>query len=486
MAEPAVVVALGVAALAVRVVDLGRYGFWNDEAWVALSTRVVGANQFWLSLSTTPPLWAATLRTLALAPGPPETLLRLFPLAFGCLGLWLAHRVGRSLGGRLGGVLALAAVAFDPGSVEYSKLLKQYSAEACLGLLAVEEAIGWIRGAGTRHLVWVALVLAVGAGFASTQLLIAPPILATLLADALVCRDRPRARAVLVASVAVAAWDLGYFVLAVAPRLTPALAEYWNDAYLAGSPGQMAGPVLRGLIGMLAPTWSRLGLAIATAGAVALVAERASRSSILAVVLLIAEVAALSILRRVPFNAPRVMLFMVTIVNVHLAAGIGVVLARLWSREVLRPVAVLVVVGLAYGLATGREWRSLSTVSREDMGRLVRTIERERRVEDGILLYDRSAFVFAYYARATPVLVPTPTTSVGFVPLIADPAVSLLRGDGVEVAVARAVAAHPRVWFAGSRFRAGDETRIRQALVTRGRVVLERTGARALLLLIER
>jgi predicted membrane-bound mannosyltransferase len=45
---------VALAAIAIRLVDFGRYGFWNDEAWVALSTRVEGISQFWLSLSTTP------------------------------------------------------------------------------------------------------------------------------------------------------------------------------------------------------------------------------------------------------------------------------------------------------------------------------------------------------------------------------------------------------------------------------------------------
>ena len=61
----AVAGSVALAALVYRLQDVGRYGFWNDEAWVALSTRVAGFAQFWLSLSTTPILWAATLRPLA-------------------------------------------------------------------------------------------------------------------------------------------------------------------------------------------------------------------------------------------------------------------------------------------------------------------------------------------------------------------------------------------------------------------------------------
>jgi hypothetical protein len=34
--------AVALAGVALRLVDLGRFGFWNDEAWVATSTRVAG------------------------------------------------------------------------------------------------------------------------------------------------------------------------------------------------------------------------------------------------------------------------------------------------------------------------------------------------------------------------------------------------------------------------------------------------------------
>ena len=55
-------IGLALAGVALRLRAFGQFGFWNDEAWVALSTRVDDFEQFWLSLSVTPVLWAATLR----------------------------------------------------------------------------------------------------------------------------------------------------------------------------------------------------------------------------------------------------------------------------------------------------------------------------------------------------------------------------------------------------------------------------------------
>src|SRR5947207_756405 len=124
----AVVSAIALAALAYRVQDLGRYGFWNDEAWVALSTRVAGFTQFWLSLSTTPILWAAALGPLARIGIAPEVALRLLPLLFAVLTVWAAYRAGVRQAGLVGGMLALVAIGFAPASTQYPKALKHYGA----------------------------------------------------------------------------------------------------------------------------------------------------------------------------------------------------------------------------------------------------------------------------------------------------------------------------------------------------------------------
>jgi hypothetical protein len=68
---------------------------------------------------------------------------------------------------------------------------------------------------------------------------------------------------------------------------------------------------------------------------------------------------------------------------------------------------------------------------------------------------------------------------------VEDPEVTLLRPDDVDGAIARAFTGARRVWFLGSRFRPGDEAQIRSQLVTRGRIVREDRGERALLLLVE-
>src|SRR5206468_1298012 len=299
-AWPALAWGVGLAGLAYRIRELGRYGFWNDEAWVALSTRVQGVAQFRLSLGPTPVLWAATLRLLAPLP------------------------------------------------------------------LAPEVALG--------------LTLSVGVALANAQLFVGPPLLGALLADAIATEDWPRARAVVAAGVAVGAWDLAYFKILVAPHLTASLAEYWDNAYVTGSADQAARFVVRTLQAMLGATWSGLGMVLALPSLVALfVRVRATRPVLLAIVLLIAELAWLSSRRLVPFNASRVMLFLLTVLNVHLAMAFGFAASQLWSRRALWPLAPLLLALLVRAIALRPNWARLGLVEQaENLGPLVRIVEESR------------------------------------------------------------------------------------------------------------
>jgi hypothetical protein len=166
--------------VALRLGELGAFGFSNDEAWVALSTRVEGWRQFWLALAMTPIGWAALVKGASLV-HVSEASLRAVPFAFGCLTLWAAHRAGcRFAGHPLGGVLALAVVAFAPLSVAYAKVLKQYTAEACLCILTLDRAAAFAASGGRRDLGLLAGVLALGLCFSNAQLFVAPPVLASL------------------------------------------------------------------------------------------------------------------------------------------------------------------------------------------------------------------------------------------------------------------------------------------------------------------
>jgi hypothetical protein len=353
---------VALAGFWVRLLDFGRWGFWNDVAWVALATRVATPGQFWLSLSITPIGWASLLKLLSFLPGRPELTLRLLPMAFGLATLWAAHRTGRALGGGLAALLAVAAIAFDPFSVAYARTLKHYTAETCFALLAFLAAIRFARSRATRDLAALALVLGVGVLFANAQLFLAPPLLAAVLGGPLLGRDWPTAGRVALAGAAVAAWDAACFAVLIAPRMLPSLAD------------------------------------------------------------------------------------------------------------TARPEA----------------WNSRNRVRIEDVGPLIRLLEEKRAPDDHVLVYGRSRYVYAYYQRPTPVLVPTSFATVGFVPLLPDARVQAVDAATAAPVVDRAFAASRQVWFVGSRFQAGDARAIGERVAAHGKVVLTETRTSGLLMAVRR
>src|SRR5258706_3259764 len=112
--------------MALRIVDLGRFGFWNDEAWVALTTRVETVSQFRLSVGHTPIGFVLLLRAMP-AWASPELTLRLVPLAFGVATMWIAWRLGRRVAGPAGALAGLCAPGLCPVRIALSVQTTHYT-----------------------------------------------------------------------------------------------------------------------------------------------------------------------------------------------------------------------------------------------------------------------------------------------------------------------------------------------------------------------
>ena len=458
---------LALAGIALRASELGTYGFWNDEAWVALCTRVQGFQQFWLSLSVTPVLWAVTLKVWSLF-GSGEGWFRGVPFVASVLGLWAAYRIGRDLVGHpAGGLLPLAVLGVDVHSLALGKVLKQYSAEALAALLAFEWAARFARTGERRALLVLVAVLAVGIGFANAEVFVGPPLVGALLVVTLARGDRRRAAWAAVAGVAVGLWYLVCYRFLIAPRVLPSVQSYFAGKYApAGSLPAALAAVWQALERYLAMTWGPplLAPALLLVGAVALLAGAGPVEAI-ALAGVVAEVTLMSSWQRFPIGEPRVLLFLLTLLTVYAAAAVGPAVAWAWRRASLRPVAVAALAFAALVFVRQRSWIGLSSAHQvEDLGPLIRRVEAERRPGEPVLLYYRSGYVYAYYQRRTPVLFPNPSVSVGYIPILDDPDVTIIDAAHAQVVADAAFAKHTRVWFLGSRIRADDWQRISPTL----------------------
>jgi hypothetical protein len=473
---------VGGAGAWLRASGLAAGSFANDEAWVALSTRVSGWAQFWLAVSTTPLAWAGLLKADALVLAPTEATLRAVPLTFGCLTMLAAYLAGaRHAGHRIGGLAALAVVAIDPLSIWYAKFLKQYTAEAFFCVLALDRAAAFAASRTPRDLLVLLLVLALGLPFSNAQLAVAPAVLAALLADAAWRRDRQTLRRVLLGALAVGAWYAVYHWLAIAPRLPVASNPYWHrQTYLPPS------------IDAAAVLWKHLSWPLARAlgwwGIVAAgiclmlgIASPRRRVATLALLLLVVEVAGLSMLRRVPVSQSRLLLFLTTAFVVYGTAAVVSVVVRAWARPALGVVATAALALLGRDFVRAHPWRTRIVPALEDAGPLVRLVERERR-DAPLILHGKTMYVFAYYADAAPVADRLPTVAVGWVPRIADPSIRLVNDRTLAAAAKQTLASSPRAWLLASRLGTAGEKRLLGVASTVGTIARTHRRRGALLL----
>ena len=175
----AVALIFGVAVY-FRLYDLGGRDLWTDEAWVALAAMQPNAREALAAGQSTPPFYLLSVWTAVQLWGHSEMVLRGLSFAFGVGTLLLIYRVARSLLEVPGALLALAAAAFSPIMVYYSKELKQYSGDAFFAILVVWLAERLRTSQGERG--WLALALAgvVGLGFSHALIFTLPIVGAAL------------------------------------------------------------------------------------------------------------------------------------------------------------------------------------------------------------------------------------------------------------------------------------------------------------------
>jgi hypothetical protein len=468
--------------LAYRLQDFGRYGFWTDEAYVALATRVSGWPQIWLAAGPTPIGFVLVVRAMSWLGGPVDLVLRLVPLACSIAAMLLAHRIGtRVVGHPAGGALALAAVAIEPYSIEMSKLLKQYATEGFTALLALDAACAVVLG--TASPARLAAIVALGAPFANTQLLVGPAAFTALAVDAVARRDGKRLRATIGWGAVAAAALAAVYVVLVVPKMSGGLVT-WHAPYFAPADsvgvflafsrdwivGTVAGPL--GIVGsllaiVLLPFAGRAGPVLA--GIVALLAI---------------EMLALGALEKYPIVETRVVAFYLVVVAVSGATALAWTGVRLATSTSGRAVVLIAALAITADLARRRDFAHIGQQpSAEDLGPLVRTMLAERGADERVLVYDRSSYVYAYYAEDPPVLVPVPQNSIGYVPQIAS--ATLVAGHELRARIVEALAASPRVWVLASRVRPGDEQLVGRALAA-GTTLRRETRARAFLVVLAR
>ena len=334
------VLLLGLLVLVVHDVGyLLRHPFWTDESWVAVTTRFP-LSQLPATTSSTPIGWSALLRVVTV--GRTQTG-RLLPLAFAGVSVMIAYWFARRLGwpGRAAsvtaGLLAGIGVLLVPAMLVRNDL-KEYTADACMALLALaltsqleREWSRW-RLAGLSVAVWGGMLLSHTVAFVGIA------AFGAVCAVQLARRAWRRLAEAAVAGAGTAVLMLGVYEAFDARAVVPGLTAYWAGYYLPAAHGLQASSTfvisrfdaVHAFFG-LGPVW--LGIPLFIAGLVTIF--RLGRpATAIAVIVLWPEMLAVSALKKYPFLDERTstFLFVITVVVAAIGvAGLGS-LVRPWLK----------------------------------------------------------------------------------------------------------------------------------------------------------
>jgi hypothetical protein len=489
-AEHLAVLALGLLVLITHdTAYLLRVPFWTDEAWVAVTTRFP-LSALPATTSAIPAGFTAALRLVTL--GGHQTG-RLLPLAFAgaavVVAYWLARRLPWSWAPAsvIAGLLAGLAVLLVPAMLVRDDL-KQYTADACLSLLALALTArlegDWSRWrlAALSASIWGGMLFSDAVAFTGAA------ILAAVCLVQLVRRAWRRLAEAVVTAAVTGALMLGVFAAFDARADSPATIAYWRGFYVPARHGLHASLTFithqfegtRAYFG-LGPAWLALPLVIA--GLVALCWLGRWVTAVAAAALW-PEMIALSALRRYPFLDLRTSTFLMAVTVVVAAIGVAglAAAARHWLGRAAgaqsatgRAVAVLLAVAAAGGFIAGAvPYARGNPIPAEDVRDQARYVFRHAAPGDAIVVNLDSTWGFGYYWPAgTPGRHPDKAVLQGYVTYFpGQPRIIQAQGRdqaGVSAALAQALARSrqhgcSRIWLVRTHLNRAEEAAWRTAL----------------------
>ena len=402
----------GLLTLATLVVhDVGYMfsaPFWNDEAWVAISTALP-LHQIASVSASTPVGWSLLLR-LVFAGG--EERLRLIPLLFSAATVAAAYLFVRSLPwprlavARMTAVLAGLAALLTPSALARDDL-KQYTADAFVALV-VWWLVGRVETDGSRRrLITLGVVAVVGFLFSAVGVFLGAAAFGILLIVALVRRRWADLRSIAVVGAASGVLLGLVFLLLYRPGIPPGLNNYWAGFYLPISNGWGASwsyltlhaELMAGYLGA-GPLW--IALVLVLAGVITLF--RLRRPAVAGLVpALLAEMILLGAIKQYPLFDMRTSHFLTVVLAVTAAIGVGGI-CTLLSRVHLSAAAVAAVLA-AVLFVTGSGVRAgirSHPIPDEDPRSPTRYIAAHRGPDDIVVISMLSSWGFAYYWTTAP------------------------------------------------------------------------------------
>lgn len=462
---PDLVAIVGLLALFFAVNDVALWikaGYWQDEAWTAVSTRVPLGDLPTVT-SSTPIGWTLLLRLI-----PDPDALRLLPLAFALIAVIAAYALGRLLPWRnrveavLAGLVCATAVVLLPAE-QLRHDLKQYTADAAVTLTFLALTT-WVSRAWTRRRVLtVAAAAPVGFLLSQIMLIVAAAVFAGLVTSAALRRDLRRSVEAAVAGVASGLVLVLMYALLVAPNRSSALVYWWRAYYpTLGDLPSFLHSQLRTLDPSMGFHHLVIALALVLAGVAMLIIQRQVATAV-AVVVLPMLMIVLGVARMYPLLEQRTSYFLfaagAALAGIAISgSAIGLaraVLSR--SATIWQTTCAAALVALAFGVfvVNNHAWYRFdgndprvpdkSPIALVDVRTQVHWVDAHRTPGDVVVVSAWARYGYAFY-HDDPRSVTwqtTDTNTIGWVPVITDPnvvAVTAGSAQAIQTAVNRAVA----------------------------------------------
>ncbi|MGD0065283.1 MAG: hypothetical protein ABSB76_17770 [Streptosporangiaceae bacterium] len=455
------VLLLGLLVLVVHDVGyLLRQPFWNDEAWVAATTRFP-LSQLPATTSSTPIGWSVLLRLLTVRG---EQTSRLLPLAFAGAAVVIAYWFGRELGwprreaSVAAGLLAGTAVLLVPAMLVRDDL-KQYTADACMALLVLALTSRVERKWSRPGLAALSVAVWGGMLFSDASAFVGVAAFGAMCVVQLARRAWRRLAEVAAVGAGTAVLMLGVYEGFDVRATVPGLTAYWSNYYLPVGDGLHAD--IRFLTSHLSPVVAYFGLGpvwlalpLVLAGLVTIF--RLGRpGTALAALVLWPEMLAVSAAKKYPFLDLRTSTFLIAVTVAVAAIGVAGVcsLLRPWFRGTLAAgLAALAVAGFVIG---AQPYVRSHNIPNEDVRDQARYVAAHAARGDVIVVNLNSNWGFAYYwPTGVPDRRADPAVLQGYEAYFPDqPDIVVARtrdSAGVDAALSQAVArqhACGRIWL---------------------------------------
>jgi hypothetical protein len=404
------VIALTIAAVALRLPELAHRSLWLDEAWRANLAIAPSWQAFWSGVlgagngalgAPLPPVFAVALRACATILGHSEAALRAIPFGASVAAVPLAYLVGRACGGRVAGIAAAFCFALYPNAVLYGRELKQYSFDVLVALVLLLLA-SRVAGRPADGRTWTAYAAAAALvpGCSYPAALLLPGIGLGLLIE---CRQRRAGSAWTAAHGSAGVAALAWYVLVIGPqRARPLTTAYWAETFPTLSAASLAavGRTLAGTVEFATSVPALIFIALVLVGIVCAPRWFAVSAVATLVCLVLAALA-----HAYPLTAGRTSLFLLPFVYIPLGVAVAWIFYRVFalaggSRVIAALTAVAILMLLAW---PARGTRDVSTaLVREETAPLVQWLAAERRPEDHVYVYYAAGPAFAFYHRTSP------------------------------------------------------------------------------------